>query len=155
KGLGFVGMYLLIRVSVRVRTSLALLGAALFTLSNASYLAAGHSQLLAVGLAPFVWLLGWCYAGGGPRPGPGMLCASAAMAALLLLTAYYIGWFTVFVSLVAAAVAGLAAVASDGAGAWSRLRAGASRHRAAAARAAAVFALGVVPLLVIYLPVRH
>ena len=46
KGIGFFSMLWLLRSFVGVSNSIALLGAALFTLSNLYYLSVGHAQLM-------------------------------------------------------------------------------------------------------------
>ena len=97
KAIGFAAMYLLLRRSLRVERGIAALGATLFTISNASYLAAGHTQLLSVALVPLVWLLAWRWE---RRIRPDHRCRSSYQAslALLLFTSFYIGWFTLLVS---------------------------------------------------------
>ena len=57
RALAFTGMYALLRRGLRVRTWLALGGAALFTTANVSLLHMYHAQLLSVGLLPWLGLL--------------------------------------------------------------------------------------------------
>jgi hypothetical protein len=150
KAVGFVAMYLLLRRSVRVDRGLAALGAALFTISNASYLAAGHTQLLSVALVPVVWLLGWrAYA----RRSTPSLVTAAVLLALLLFTSFYIGWFTIFVSALAAVVAAGLVAADEGVGApWRRIRAAARGARGRIVLATVTFLVALAPFLAVYLP---
>lgn len=57
KALGFVGMYVLLRRGLGVRTPLSLGGAALFTTANVSLVHMYHGQLLSVGLFPWLSFL--------------------------------------------------------------------------------------------------
>jgi len=153
KAIGFVALYVLLRRTGRVDRWTALLGAGLFTFSNAYYLAIGHGQFIALAFVPGLAVLADAYwrrrtAG---RHAPARLCLSGAavLLALLLFTAYYVAWFTIFV----AGLLGLAAFP------W--IVAALRRLRAAdllvdAAIGAGVFLVALVPFLVVYLPViRH
>lgn len=57
KGLGFAGMYVLLRRGFAVWTPFAVAGAALFTTSNASLIHMYHGQLLSVSLFPWLGFL--------------------------------------------------------------------------------------------------
>lgn len=57
KALGFLGMYVLLRRGLPIRTPLALAGAALLTTANVSLLHMYHGQLLSVGLLPWLGFL--------------------------------------------------------------------------------------------------
>src|SRR5262249_4103956 len=123
KAIGFAAMYLLLRRSLRVERGIAALGATLFTISNASYVAAGHTQLLSVALVPLVWLLAWRWVEENAPRSPVPLVVSSVLLALLLFTSFYIGWFTLMVSAAAVAVGGTVVAIDEGPGvAWRRVR---------------------------------
>jgi hypothetical protein len=106
---GFVSLYALVRTLWRPPIALALLGAVLFSFSNALYVNANHPQLFGVLLVPAVCLLGvWSWrAGVAGRAWPaGLLgAATGALAVLVLYSTYYVAYFAALAALVAGVLA--------------------------------------------------
>ncbi len=158
KALGFVATYLLLRRALAVDRLMAALGAVLFTISNASYLAAGHAQFFTLAFVPLVALL-VCEAARHRRHARHRrarlaLMTCALLLALIFYTSFYTAWFTVFVGGLAGAVAMAMAAARNG----LRLDVGRLRRAAGsivleAALVAGVFGLALVPFLAIYVPI--
>jgi hypothetical protein len=109
KAVGFVAMVAFLRRTLRVDRWLALLGGVLFTVSNAYFLAAGHGQFAAVAFLPLLAVLAGAYwrhrVAGRTRPARTALVAAAVLLGLVLFTAFYVGWFALFIGGVAAVVA--------------------------------------------------
>jgi hypothetical protein len=154
KALGFVAMHACLRRLVGLRPWAALLGAALFTISNANYLAIGHGQLTAVAYVPLLALLSgawWRYrTHGRPTAARCALAGAAVLLALLLLTSYYVGWFTIFVG----ALMGLVAAFRGARRPWPS-PADLRRVLSDGALALGVFAIATVPFCTVYLPALH
>lgn len=103
---GFFTFYLLVRTLWRPPIALALLGAALFTFSNALYANANHPQLFGVLLLPSVCLLGvatWRAAQRGARSAAAWGAAFGALGVLVVYSTYYVGFFAIL----AVAIAGI------------------------------------------------
>lgn len=110
--LGFATFYLLVRTLWRPPIALGLLGAAVFTFSNALYANVNHPQLFGVLLLPSVCLLGvaaWRAALGGDRRGVAYGAGFSALGILVLYSTYYVGYFALLAVPVAAVVALLVA----------------------------------------------
>lgn len=147
KALGFIAMSVLLH-RLGVRRSVALLGGALFTISNAYHLAIGHAQLVAVAYVPLLGLLAIAWARwraeGRSAAARVALAGAAVMLALLFSTSYYIAWFTVLVGGLIAVVAAICGSRPS----WTELR----RSLPDAGLAIGVLAIALVPFLVVYLP---
>ena len=103
---GFFTFYLLVRTLWRPPIALALLGAALFTFSNALYANANHPQFFGVLLLPSVCLLGvatWRAAQRGARSAAAWGAAFGALGVLVVYSTYYVGFFAIL----AVAIAGI------------------------------------------------
>ncbi len=102
--LGFVGFYAFVRTMWRPPMALGVLGAAVFTFSNALYANANHPQLFGVLLLPAVGLLGVAAlrdAGRGRRRGAVWGAGLGALAVLCIYSTYYVGFFSVLAVLIA------------------------------------------------------
>jgi hypothetical protein len=105
--LGFATFYLLVRTLWSPPIALGLLGAAVFTFSNALYANVNHPQLFGVLLIPSVCLLAvatWRAAERGRRAGILWGAAFGALAVLVLYSTYYVGFFSLLAVLIAAAI---------------------------------------------------
>jgi hypothetical protein len=137
------------------RWSLALLGGALLTFSNALMIQAGHTQLYAVHLVPLLGLL-VAHAVRSIRDRPERAAWSSGAAGLLLasllFTSFYIGWFVLFAGGIVAVCCGLTA----GPVLVRRVRPSRRMWRAGALTMAGGivgFGIGLVPFAMTYLPV--
>ncbi|MES2347824.1 MAG: hypothetical protein V4641_09685, partial [Pseudomonadota bacterium] len=103
KAAGFGAFYLCARRMLGLGFGYALLGAAIFELSNNLALHALHAQLLAVAFVPLAALLLHGAVGAALRNAPrALLCHGAAFAVLYglwAMTAYYMLWFFSFYTL--------------------------------------------------------
>jgi hypothetical protein len=100
RGLGFLGFHLLARRAFGLSFGWALLGAALFTLSNNLYIRGSHAQLFSVSLVP---MLGVLAHGAGTALLAGRRRATLAWGAgfvlwhaMMLLTGFYMAWYAAF-----------------------------------------------------------
>lgn len=147
---GFAGAYWFARRLLSLPFRWAVLGAVLFTLCISAYHQSGHAQVLSIAFAPIAALLAARSAEAleaGRRRAAFVWGASlAVLVSAWLLTAYYMAWLLMFYGLLVM-LAGL-------------LRSG-IRHRAAMAlrrewpvvvAIGLVFAAGVAPFLLVYLP---
>jgi hypothetical protein len=149
KTLGFITMYLALRRILSVDMFAATVGAALFTVSNAYWLAIGHAQLMTVVFLPGLALLvhRWVRARDSSA-----LAAAALLLALMLFTSFYVGWFTMLMMGILCTI--LAVAASMGAWQWrpALRREDAIRVLRDALLALGVLVVAVLPLLSVYLP---
>ncbi len=152
KVIGFFGMFVLLRFGGAIRFWLALAGAVLFTIANASLLHMYHAQLLSVGLVP--WLMFFalnagkalftddgkklCLWGGGLGIGFG----------LAVFSAFYMIWFFAFGTILYLLVALVAAGSQIRLDLWTALR----RQWQALAFCAVIALVALVPLGIAYLP---
>jgi hypothetical protein len=157
KAVGFFSMLWLLRSFIGVSRSVALVGSALFTLSNLYFISVGHSQLVAVVFVPLLIGIGctaWrMYSKEQTVSGCIYGALFGALLALILYTSYYIGWFTTL----AGGIAILSACAYE----VVRKRSFSSLNiwiRAAVERgsifatAALAFEITVLPFVMTYLP---
>jgi hypothetical protein len=158
KAIGFFSMLWLLRAFVRVSRPVALIGAAVFTLSNLYYLSVGHAQLMTVVFVPLfcsVALKYWREQSLG-RTVPSILwiSASAVLLALIFFTSFYIGWFTVLAGgttlLMTLLGRMLAARSLAPASEWAKTI---KARRRAMAIGLALFGVAIIPFLITYLPV--
>jgi hypothetical protein len=100
--LGFAATYFLLSGPLHFARSTALLGAALFVISNIYYIYVVHPYILvSVMVAPAIFLLAaryWRDKGSRPTKARVWLCLCAILLALILYTSYYIGWFLILCS---------------------------------------------------------
>jgi hypothetical protein len=145
---GFCGFLGFARRVCRLGFGWAVLGAALFTISNAGYMQAPHGQLFTLALAPLVAWLGWA-AGEALlrrdlRRAAALGCAGAVLFDAWLLTAFYMAWFMALFSVIVG-VAGLAVIRRSPGWRvprlWPVLLTG------------VVLAAGLIPFVMTYLPV--
>ena len=125
--LGFVTFYLLVRTLWHPPIALGLLGAALFTFSNALYVNANHPQMFGLLLLPSVCLLGVASWRAAQRRAPrGMLWGAAfgALGVLILYSTFYVGFFSLLALVIAALVAVIAAPRASVASVLSAIRGG-------------------------------
>jgi len=152
RAIGFWAMYALLR-TLRVDRWIALLGAVLFTISNAYYLAAGHSQFAAIAFVPVLCLLVVAYWRSHERGNPARarlyLVFSAILLALLLFTSFYVAWFVIFLAGLWSTLLFIAVALRHRRLPISRVRSGAI---ADGALASLVFLVTLTPFLVVYLP---
>ncbi|MBX9700505.1 MAG: hypothetical protein K2X74_13785, partial [Acetobacteraceae bacterium] len=152
RAVGFLGFHLLARRVFRLAFGWALLGAALFTLSNNLFIRASHAQLFSVSLVPMLGVLahgaGTALLAGRRRAllawGAGFLLWHAMM----LLTGFYMAWYAAFFG--AALLA--AWLLTAGAEGRRALLGGLRRGWWAVAGLGAFAALVNLPFLLLYLP---
>jgi hypothetical protein len=157
KAVGFFSMLWLLRSFIRVSRSVALVGSALFTISNLYFISAGHAQLMTVVLVPLLACLvcvAWqAYGRGQKRVGHVYSGSFGLLLALVLFTSFYIGWFAIFaggIAIASALLAGaLRARALSPLREWTRLAADRSPMLATAVF---VFSVAMIPFLITYLP---
>lgn len=151
KIIGFAGFLLVAQEACGVRFGWAVLGAALFTLSNGSFQQLGHVQLLTVAFAPVLAWLAWRagVALAQHRAGPAFAwgCVAAILLDAWLLTAFYTAWFTAFFT----AILALCALP----GTKRHWRSFLTLPRWPVVGILLVLAAGTVPFLMVYLPVLH
>ncbi|MDQ2841721.1 MAG: hypothetical protein M3Y72_11910, partial [Acidobacteriota bacterium] len=156
KAVGFFSMLWLLRSFIGVSRSAALVGSALFALSNLYFISVGHGHLMTVVFVPLLVALacaGWraygrqkivAYAYGG---------SFGLLLALVLFTSFYIGWFAILaggVAIVSALLGGIfRARTLSPLREW--IRATVDRGPMLAA-AALVFSVALIPFLITYLP---
>jgi hypothetical protein len=150
--IGFLGAYALGRRAVGLSWGWALLGAALFTVSNNLFIRGSHAQLFSVGLVPVLALLlhGALAAllEGRRRALLGWGAGFALGFAASLMTGFYMAWYFAWCG----GVMLLAWLAVAGRPARRRLL-GAMRAQAAALAAIAALAVTAeIPFLLLYLP---
>ncbi|HEV3211870.1 MAG TPA: hypothetical protein VGZ03_00600 [Acidimicrobiales bacterium] len=125
--LGFATFYLLVRTLWHPPIALRLLGAAVFTFSNALYVNANHPQLFGVLLVPSVCLLGvaaWRAAQRGDPRGALWGAAFGALGVLVAYSTYYVGFFVGLAAVIAAILAVLVAPRATLASCGTALRRG-------------------------------
>ncbi len=111
KAIGFFSMLWLLRSFIGVSRTVALVGSALFTISNLYFVTVNHSQLVAVVFVPLLLAFS-CAAWRASReertiPTYIYSASSGLLLALILYTSFYIGWFAVLaggISIVSALV---------------------------------------------------
>ena len=151
KTIGFVSAYLLVSRSLGWERPIALMIAMLFTIASGMAIQAGHAQLHIIGLLPIVTILGIAMiraerAGRRSRSAAFGAGFAAVMAAWFL-TSYYLAWFTIL-------FAGILALCW----AWKseqlaprKAVALARRHIVSLTTTGFVFALCIVPFLIVYM----
>ena len=171
-GLGFLGLYGLMREVFRIRRWLAILSAALFFLSAPALTVSqnSHLQLMSVWLVPpLLWLIGRAFGptvAGRRLQGPWLAPVCGSALGLFFLNAFYIPWF---LTLYLGALGGIVLLGQAWAGrepalrgervrdAWLPGRPPALRwiwqHRARVALAAGCCLLALIPFFSLYLPV--
>lgn len=132
----------------------AVLGATIFTLSNAAFLQIPHAQLLSIAFVPlFGWLL-WTAAEALLRHEALKAAAWGCAAALLfdawLMTAFYMAWFTVLFILIMGAAALITMAMTRRFADW---RCWLRMPRWPALTVLIVLAAGMIPFVMTYLPV--
>jgi hypothetical protein len=149
---GFVGFALLCRRLLHATRGAAIVAALLFTFSSALRASTPQAQLFAIYWLP--WLLlaaanALAAARGSPARGAAWATLGGLAFALLFLTAYYVAWLTALAG--AVFVACRVAVTRR----WPRIgRAGVGNVPwGVVAGAAAGFAIGIVPFVLVYAPV--
>jgi hypothetical protein len=152
RAIGFLGFHLLARRVFGLGFGWALLGAALFTLSNNLAIRGSHAQLFSVSLVP---MLGVLAHGAGTallaaRHGALLAWGTGFLAwhALMLMTGFYMAWYAVFFAALLLPAWLLAAGRAGRAGALAATRRAALPLAALAAIAVAVN----LPFLSLYLP---
>lgn len=157
KAIGFFSMLWLLRSFLRVDRSVALVGSAIFTLSNLYFISMMHAQLVTVALVPLLACLA-CSAWraevqGRRRLGSVFAGSLGILMALVLFTSFYIGWFTILatgIAIVVASVLGVLHVRTRSAlREWMRTLTGKTPLLAAAFLG---FLIAILPFLVTYLP---
>jgi hypothetical protein len=152
KTIGFFASWWLTRRTLGWQAPVALLVAAIFTISNAMAIHAVHAQLQSVGLIPVAMIL----ATGAARAQVAGLTMRARMAGIVLallmaawlVTAYYMAWFTLWFGCVFVLCWLIASGNWRPGDALRLLRA----HGATLAICFAAFAVAVIPFLSVYLP---
>lgn len=152
RAVGFLGMHAACRRVLGLPFAWALLGAALFTLSNNLFIRASHAQLFSVGFLPVLAVLLHGAGAALLARRPAALLAWGAgfvlLFAALLMTGFYMAWFF-------ALLAGATALA------WLAVAGGAARRDLFAALRAAPLPLALLaalalaanaPFLLLYLP---
>lgn len=154
---GFVALWWFLRSFLGCGAMFAILGASLFTLSNMAYISTGHSQFAITAFVPLLCglaLLGWRHAERGRKALAACLMSTAAiLLALMLFTAFYIGWFTILAAgtLLGFKVlleVGLARSLEPVAAGWRQVLS----HRPVVSIALVVFAVAMIPFAVTYGP---
>jgi hypothetical protein len=109
RAVGFAAMVIWLRRTLAVSRPLALLGGVLFAVSQAYYVSVGHGQLASMAFLPVLAVLGdayWRHRRAGRTTRARIVIASAGiLLGLLFFTAYYVGWFAVFVGGIVGVVA--------------------------------------------------
>ena len=157
---GFITAYQFSRRVLRLAFPWALLGAALFTLSISTYQQSAHAQILSVALAPGAALLAVrtmraleagrtmrALEAGRSRAAFGWGAGLAVLASAWLMTAFYLAWLLGFY----AAVLVLAVLATSPE-VRRRMSTVLRREWLSISAIALVFAVTVVPFLILYLP---
>jgi hypothetical protein len=151
KTIGFVSAYALVARSLGWEKPIALLVAILFTIASGMAIQAGHAQLHTIGLLPVVTIfgIGMVNAERAGRHGRSAAFggAFAAVMAAWFLTSYYLAWFTMLF----AGILALCWAWKSGQIAPRKAVALARRHIVALATMGFVFALAIVPFLMVYL----
>jgi hypothetical protein len=157
KTLGFVGMLWLLVSFVKLSKPVALIGAVLFTMSNAYYVSVGHAHLMIVALVPLLCALALAYwrEQKMDRTVRALLCVSAAAILLgaLFFTSFYIAWFTALVG--ATLTVSVFAIRFRQDRRWptgAELAKSVSVHWIGLVLGIAFFALTMVPFIITYLP---
>ena len=152
---GFASMLGLLRRLLSLDPWLQISGASLFTVSNIYYVQIVHPQLASVTFVPLLCLLAIDYWRASNRNLARLYVAAfGVLAALLLFTSFYIGWFAILVFLTVFAFFVVCSVFSE----WSTwpVRRGAQllwARKSDLLLGLGAFAVALVPLLALYLPV--
>ena len=154
-GVGFASMLCLIRRLLRVDPWMQIAGASLFAVSNIYYVQIMHPQLASVTFVPLLCLLAIEYWRASNRNmARGYIAAVGIFVALLLFTSFYIGWFAILVSMTVFAFFVVCSILSERS-TWP-VRRGAQllwMRKFDLLLGFGAFALALVPLLALYLPV--
>lgn len=152
KAVGVVGMYVLLRRTVRCDVAWSLLGAFVFTIANGNLLQASHGQLFTVAFAPlaafFLFETVRAIRAGARRDIVVWGLAFGGLYGLWLITAYYMAWYFGFLTV---AVVIVALLDSRKAGVSAAL-AFARTNALPLAIVAAGGLLALAPFLLVYLP---
>jgi hypothetical protein len=157
KVIGFCGMFLLAQRFLNTGTVLATFAASLFTVSNMYFISTGHAQLSAIAFLPWIALLGAAY-WRKQAYRQTLLCrlsimSAGSLAALVLYTSFYIGWFMILTAATLAVTLLLAlALQERSLYPLRRLIRVAHQHKANLSLGVLAFAIAVVPFLITYLP---
>jgi hypothetical protein len=157
KVIGFCGMFLLARQFLNAGTVLATFAASLFTVSNMYFISTGHAQLSTIAFLPWITLLGAVY-WRKQSSGQILLCrvcviSAGALAALVLFTSFYIGWFMILTAAVLGIVLVLVLLLKERSlhPFWQLIR-GAGQHKINLSLGVLAFGITLVPFLMTYLP---
>jgi hypothetical protein len=157
KTIGFFSMLWLLRSFVDVSRPVALVGCALFTVSNLYFLSTGHGQLMTVAFVPLLVGLAcasWQACGRAQKHAAYLYSAAfGLLLALVLFTSFYIGWFVILIfgiTIASAALVGLIRMRSSAFLQKATLTL-VSRSPVMAA-AILAFSLAIVPFWITYLP---
>lgn len=151
--IGFAAMYLVLRRHVGTGPAVACPLSAAASFSNNLFVDSGHPQLFAAAYVPVVLLLALeSRRASSTRAAVLWALAAGVLLGLLLTSAFYIGWFAVLAGACWAAVAAVLHAAHHG---WRALLATCRAHGRRLAAFAAGSALGLVPFVAVYLPVRR
>ncbi len=158
--LGFLAMYHLLRRVGRFARSTALIGAALFVISNMYYIYVVHPYILvSVMMAPALFLLAaeyWRQKEAKPVGARVWLSLCSVLLALVLYTSYYMGWFLilcagiVWLSYVACSV-----VATRRLQPVFRILKAAWSEKWSLLLGVLVLLVSLIPFFMLYLPVLH
>ena len=156
---GFVGAFLALRRIVRADLAVAAVGAALCTVQSGvvSALWASHSQLANAQLVPWLAVLaGSAFAEGSLLRRSASALGLGLLAALLLSTSFYVGWFAGLVILGVVVAALVMGALVEGLRPQAvRVARGLVAHRAELALAMVGALLGLAPFDHLYLPALH
>jgi len=151
KTIGFVSAYFLVARSLCWERPIALMIATLFTIASGMAIQAGHAQLHIIGLLPIVTMLGIgmirAERAGRHRRSAAFGGGFAAVMAAWFLTSYYLAWFTILF----AGILALCWMWKSGQIAPRKAIALARRHIVTLAATGFVFALCIVPFLIVYM----
>ena len=152
RAIGFFGAYAAARRILDLPVAAALLAATIFTLSTGAYAQMDHAQMLTVGFAPLLAVPLQSAAQGLMAGDRRRLVGNGALFALgyaaWLMTAYYTAWFFFLITL-AFSIAWLFFVPAE---TRRLLWAGLRREILPLVLLAGLFALAVLPFLLLYLP---
>lgn len=152
RGIGFAAMQLFLRRCLRLALPWSLLGAVLFTTAFNMAMQAPHTQLLTVSLVPLFAVIVWQAITAFAAAAHGRSFAWSTLAAILmgawLLTAYYMAWFTLFFL----AWYGLFAALTAPRATLRQVRALPGAAWLSLVGTGAIFALAILPFLMLYLP---
>lgn len=157
KVIGFCGMFLLAKRFLNTGTVLATLAAGLFTISNMYFFATGHAQLSTVAFLPWITICGIMYwrkqAAGQVLQCRVYIISAGVLAALVLFTSFYIGWFMILMAGTLTLITILAFVLQQRSvnPVWWLLGK-VSQHKVNLSLGILTFLIALVPFLMTYLP---